>query len=132
MLCLNAIFPAYFFSHEFVNARPIRTGLDDENVFHELSRLLSRIKGNFQLTEIVSCDEYDVWVNYCTQITIESFRNWNWGVNADYYLMNFWSRMVATLPYLKGQKASNLETFVPEVSTVFFFLFLSLTTFLSL
>lgn len=91
------------------------TGLEEEDVFHELSRLLSRIKGNFQLTEIVSCDEYDRWANACAQLTVEAFRNWQWCPNADYYLMNFWSRMVATLPYLKGTKPSMLDTYVPEV-----------------
>lgn len=95
------------------------SGIEDEGVFHELSRLLARIKANFQLTEIVGVDEYERWVEYAARITVESLTSWQFGLNADHYLLSFWSRMVATLPYLKGPKPSLLDVFVPQIVEAF-------------
>ena len=51
--------------------------------------------------------------------TIDSFKHWQWAANSVYYLLSLWSRLVASMPYLKGDVPSQLESFVPQVITAF-------------
>ena len=51
--------------------------------------------------------------------TIDSFNHWQWAANSVYYLLSLWSRLVASMPYLKGDVPSQLESFVPQVITSF-------------
>ena len=50
--------------------------------------------------------------------TIDSFNHWQWAANSVYYLLSLWSRLVASMPYLKGDVPSQLESFVPQVITL--------------
>ena len=50
--------------------------------------------------------------------TIDSFKHWQWAANSVYYLLSLWSRLVASMPYLKGDVPSQLESFVPQVLTI--------------
>jgi hypothetical protein len=47
--------------------------------------------------------------------TIDSFKHWQWAANSVYYLLSLWSRLVASMPYLKGDVPSQLESYVPQV-----------------
>jgi len=47
-----------------------------EENYQEFCRLLSRIKPNYQLAELVSVDSYLEWVELCAQFTVDSFINW--------------------------------------------------------
>ena len=46
--------------------------------------------------------------------TIDSFKHWQWAANSMHYLLSLWSRLVAAMPYLKGNASSHLEKFVPQ------------------
>jgi exportin-7 len=51
--------------------------------------------------------------------TVDSFKHWEWANNSVYYLLSLWSRLVASMPYLKGETSSHLERYVPQVTTAF-------------
>ena len=41
--------------------------------------------------------------------TIDSFKHWQWASNSVYYLLSLWSRLVASMPYLKGSIPSQVR-----------------------
>ena len=51
--------------------------------------------------------------------TVDSFKHWEWAANSVHYLLSLWSRLVASMPYLKGETPSHLESYVPQVITAF-------------
>ena len=60
-------------------------------------------------------DCYREWIVLVATFTIDSFKHWQWAANSVYYLLSLWSRLVASMPYLKGDVPSQLESFVPQV-----------------
>eukprot|EP00667_Euglena_gracilis_P000992 EG_transcript_991 len=97
-----------------------KKGLNDPDNYFEFCRLLSRIKPNYQLSELVSADAYGQWVELCAQFTIQSFINWRSTGKSHFFLLTLWSRLVSSQPYLKGgDKPSLLETFIPQVADAY-------------
>jgi len=94
-------------------------GLTEHDNYHELCRLLARLKANYQLSELVQADCYREWISLVATFTIDSFKHWQWAANSVYYLLSLWSRLVASMPYLKGDVPSQLESYVPQVITAF-------------
>ena len=94
-------------------------GLTQHANYHEICRLLARLKANYQLSELVASDAYAEWISIVATFTIDSFNHWQWAANSVYYLLSLWSRLVASMPYLKGDVPSQLESFVPQVITAF-------------
>ena len=125
-------------------------GLTHHANYHEMCRLLARLKANYQvrgtttpsprpvrsyasrssqwcapspaslpyneqLSELVASDGYAEWISIVATFTIDSFHHWQWAANSVYYLLSLWSRLVASMPYLKGDTPSQLESFVPQV-----------------
>eukprot|EP01062_Namystynia_karyoxenos_P054834 TRINITY_DN453_c0_g1_i2.p1 TRINITY_DN453_c0_g1~~TRINITY_DN453_c0_g1_i2.p1 ORF type:complete len:1126 (+),score=438.76 TRINITY_DN453_c0_g1_i2:162-3539(+) len=90
-------------------------GLSDQGNYHEFCRLLSRIKPNYQLSELVSAEYYEEWITLTAKFTIDSFVHWERSANCSYFLLGLWARLLSAQPYLKGDKPSKLEDFAPNV-----------------
>ena len=91
-------------------------GLDDPLSYIEFCRLLSRIKPNFQLAELIKNPNFDQWMKLCAEFTLESFRNWRQTHNSSYFLLSLWARLVAAKPYLTGQnKDTCIDQYAPSV-----------------
>eukprot|EP01080_Neovahlkampfia_damariscottae_P008717 gene8717-663_t len=89
--------------------------LSDDDCYHQFCRLLTRLKSNFQLKELVACKDYPNFIKSCAVFTVESFTNPISSSHCLYYLMNFWSRLVASHPYL-GKKIPFKHLFsVPKI-----------------
>lgn len=101
------------------NVLQTQAGLRQHENYHELCRLLARIKANYQLGELVVADAYDEWIQLVAAFTVDSFQHWQWASNSVYYLLSLWSRLVSSIPYLKGDASSNLEKYVPQVTRAF-------------
>ncbi|KAG2373543.1 hypothetical protein C9374_012006 [Naegleria lovaniensis] len=93
-----------------------RFGLDDQDTYNEFCRLLARIKSNFQLNEFVICKGYVQWLDLSATFSQESFKSLEWSNQSVYYILNLWSRLVASKPYLKAEHESYLDKYVPEIS----------------
>lgn len=84
-------------------------GLGEEENFHEFCRLLSRVKSNFQLSEMVKSEVYPDLLSLIADFTIKSFQSCPFASNSVYYLLQLWSRMVTSVAYLKGDGESHLD-----------------------
>ncbi|KAL5715586.1 hypothetical protein ACHQM5_017387 [Ranunculus cassubicifolius] len=94
-------------------------GLADHENYHEYCRLLGRFKVNYQLSELVNVDGYSDWIRLVAELTSKSLQSWQWASSSVYYLLGLWSRLVTSVPYLKGDTPSLLEEFVPRITEGF-------------
>ncbi|XP_021639387.2 uncharacterized protein LOC110634618 isoform X4 [Hevea brasiliensis] len=94
-------------------------GLTDHDNYHEYCRLLGRFRVNYQLSELVNVDGYGDWIRLVAEFTIKSLQSWQWASSSVYYLLGLWSRLVTSVPYLKGDAPSLLDEFVPKITEGF-------------
>ena len=78
-------------------------GLDEPENYHEFCRLLGRLKASYQLSELVKTPDFGAWIQMAKDFTIKSFSLWDECMNSIHYLLALWGRMVAALPYLRGE-----------------------------
>lgn len=90
-------------------------GLADHDNYNEFCRLLGRFKVNYQLSELVNMDGYSSWISMVTEFTLKSLQSWQWASGSVYYLLGLWSRLVTSVPYLKGNAPNLLNEFVPKI-----------------
>ncbi|KAJ6838433.1 exportin-7 [Iris pallida] len=94
-------------------------GLADHDNYHEFCRLLGRFKVNYQLSELLSVEIYGEWIRLVAEFTTKSLLSWQWASSSVYYLLGLWSRLVMSVPYLKGDSPSLLEETVPKITEGF-------------
>ncbi|GAB4851808.1 hypothetical protein Ancab_031207 [Ancistrocladus abbreviatus] len=94
-------------------------GLGDHDNYHEFCRLLGRFKVHYQLQELVSMEGYNAWIGLVAGFTVKSLQSWQWAGSSICYLLGLWSRMVSSIPYLKGDFAVRLDEFVPKILETF-------------
>jgi exportin-7 len=63
----------------------------------------------------VAVDNYSEWIQLVADLTIQSLNAWSWAQGSVYYLLGLWSRLVSSMPYLKGDSPSLLDTNVPKI-----------------
>ncbi|CAK9199269.1 unnamed protein product [Sphagnum troendelagicum] len=111
-----------FLSHLMSGTREIlRTqhGLSKHENYHEYCRLLGRLKTNYQLSELVGVENYADWIRLVAEFTIQSLQSWQWASGSVYHLLGLWSRLVSSVPYLKSESPSLLDTFVPKITQAY-------------
>lgn len=96
-----------------------RTGLGEHANYHEFCRLLGRLKTNYQLSELVQVDGWHDWLALVAEFTVTSLQSWQWAAGSVYYLLSLWSRLVASVPYLKGEAPSLLDAYVPRITETY-------------
>ncbi|KAJ0103399.1 hypothetical protein Patl1_05763 [Pistacia atlantica] len=96
-----------------------KTGLADHDNYHEYCRLLGRFRVNYQLSELVNVEGYSDWIQLVAEFTLKSLQSWQWASSSVYYLLGLWSRLVTSVPYLKGDAPSLLDEFVPKITEGF-------------
>ncbi len=67
----------------------------------------------------VSVEAYHEWIRLVAAFTVHSLESWQWAAASVYYLLGLWSRLVSSLPYLKGEAPSLLETYVPKITRAY-------------
>jgi hypothetical protein len=63
----------------------------------------------------VAVDNYTEWIQLLAQLTIRSLNSWQWAQDSIFYLLGLWGRLVSSMPYLKGDSPSLLDTNVPQI-----------------
>ena len=96
-----------------------RTGLGEHENYHEFCRLLGRLKTNYQLSELVAVDGWHDWLALVADFTVTSLHSWQWARGSVYYLLSLWARLVASVPYLKGEAPSQLDQYVPRITQAY-------------
>ncbi|EFJ32102.1 hypothetical protein SELMODRAFT_87550 [Selaginella moellendorffii] len=111
-----------FLSHLLSGTREIlrtQQGLSEHVNYHEYCRLLGRLKTNYQLSELISVENYNDWIRLVAEFTIRSFQSWQWASGSVYYLLGLWSRLVSSVPYLKSNFPSLLDAYVPKITEAY-------------
>lgn len=111
-----------FLSHLMSGTREIlrtQQGLSEHENYHEYCRLLGRLKTNYQLSELVSVENYGDWIRLVAEFTIQSLQSWQWASGSVYYLLGLWSRLVSSVPYLKSDSPSLLDSYVPKITEAY-------------
>ncbi|XP_010543785.1 PREDICTED: exportin-7 isoform X2 [Tarenaya hassleriana] len=111
-----------FLAHLMTGTREILQtgkGLADHDNYHVFCRLLGRFRLNYQLSELVKMEGYGDWIQLVAEFTLKSLQSWQWASSSVYYLLGMWSRLVASVPYLKGDSPSLLDEFVPKITEGF-------------
>ena len=67
----------------------------------------------------VAVDNYTEWIQLVASMTISSLQSWQWASQSVYYLLGLWSRLVSSMPYLKGDSPSLLEANVPKITEAY-------------
>ena len=67
----------------------------------------------------VGVQNYQDWIRLVAELTVNSLNAWHWSGSSVYYLLGLWSRLVSSMPYLKGDSPSLLDTFVPKISRAY-------------
>ena len=96
-----------------------RTGLGEHENYHEFCRLLGRLKTNYQLAELVAVEGLPDWLALVADFTVTSLHSWQWARGSVYYLLSLWARLVASVPYLKGEAPSQLDQYVPRITQTY-------------
>ncbi|KAL4457497.1 hypothetical protein ABPG75_012362 [Micractinium tetrahymenae] len=96
-----------------------QSGLAHHANYHEFCRLLGRLKANYQLSELVGLESYKEWIQLVADFTISSLNSWQWASGSVYYLLGLWSRLVSSMPYLKGDAPSQLDVYVPKITRAY-------------
>ncbi|KAJ4771637.1 ARM repeat superfamily protein [Rhynchospora pubera] len=94
-------------------------GLANHDNYHEFCRLLGRFKVSYQLSELLSVEIYGEWIRLVAEFTAKSLQSWQWASSSVYYLLGLWSRLVTSVPYLKGDTPSLLDETVPKITEGF-------------
>ncbi|KAK9170577.1 hypothetical protein Syun_002717 [Stephania yunnanensis] len=121
-LFANDVQRSKFLAHLMTGTKEILQtgqGLADHDNYHEYCRLLGRFKANYQLQELVNVDGYSDWIRLVAEFTLKSLQSWQWASTSVYYLLGLWSRLVTSVPYLKGDSPSMLDEFVPKITEGF-------------
>ncbi|XP_066369486.1 uncharacterized protein [Miscanthus floridulus] len=111
-----------FLSHLMLGTKEILLtgqGLADHDNYHEFCRLLGRFKVNYQLAELLNVEFYGEWIGLVAEFTTRSLLSWQWASSSVYYLLSLWSRLVTSVPYLKGETPSLLDETVPKITEGF-------------
>ncbi|XP_072984276.1 uncharacterized protein [Typha latifolia] len=111
-----------FLSHLMAGTKEILQigqGLADHDNYHEFCRLLGRFKVNYQLSELLNVEFYGEWIRLVAEFTTKSLQSWQWASSSVYYLLGLWSRLVTSVPYLKGDTPSLLDETVPKITEGF-------------
>ncbi|KAK6014387.1 hypothetical protein OSTOST_20230, partial [Ostertagia ostertagi] len=93
--------------------------LTEQPAFHEFCRMVSRLKTNFQLCELIKVPDYAAVMRLLAQFTVESLRMMDLSANSTYFLLTFWQRMVTSVPYVRSSEDHLLNLCCPEIMTAF-------------
>ncbi|MFH4982898.1 hypothetical protein AB6A40_009607 [Gnathostoma spinigerum] len=87
--------------------------------FHEFCRIISRLKSNYQLSELIKVEEYSQLIPLLADFTEQSLRAFEFSSNSTYYLLSFWQRMVSSVPYLNSTDPHLLDVYCPKITAAF-------------
>lgn len=94
-------------------------GFNDPENYHEFCRLLSRLKANYQLGELVNVDCYPDAIALIAKFTVQSLQMWQFAPNSVHYLLSMWQKMVASIQFMKETSPHLLDRYTPEITRAY-------------
>ncbi|KAL3083211.1 hypothetical protein niasHS_011013 [Heterodera schachtii] len=93
--------------------------LNTADNFHQFCRVISRMKANYQVSELVKCDSFSELLNSLTKFTLECLSMSHFfTTNSIYYLISFWSKLAGSLGYARVD-VELISLCIPKVCTAF-------------
>ena len=83
-----------------------KQGLRNEECYHGFCRLLSRIKNNQQLNELIRAEGYHEWLEMTAAFTIDACSRLSETSNSMPYILGFWARLVSSVPYARVEQVA--------------------------
>eukprot|EP01031_Cornospumella_fuschlensis_P029111 gene29111-35131_t len=77
-------------------------GLRHVENFHEVCRVLGRLKASYQLSELCKLSNFLDFLEVSGEFTLTSLSSPSFSPPSLHYLLALWGRLVAALPYLRG------------------------------
>ena len=96
-----------------------RAGLDDEECYHEFSRLLGRINAANQLTELSSNPQFGAWIDEVFNFTASALRQIDHLPNSMHYLLGFWTALVAPTMSMGAKAPDQVKKYLEQVLLLF-------------
>eukprot|EP00697_Spironema_sp_BW2_P016657 gnl/Spiro4/8034_TR4230_c0_g1_i1.p1 gnl/Spiro4/8034_TR4230_c0_g1~~gnl/Spiro4/8034_TR4230_c0_g1_i1.p1 ORF type:complete len:1070 (+),score=209.44 gnl/Spiro4/8034_TR4230_c0_g1_i1:195-3404(+) len=93
-------------------------GLTNQQTFHQFCRLLSRLQ-TYELNELVTTNHYRQFMDGFADFTGKALQNWEWTVKGLEFILGVWAHLVSSLPNLKHDHPTLLETYVPQLIQTF-------------
>jgi exportin-7 len=81
-------------------------GLSHEDCFHGFARLLSRVRSNYQLNDLIKVEGYTEWLDLVAQFTIAACGKPTWCANSMHYILGLWARLVSAIPYVRLENST--------------------------
>lgn len=94
-------------------------GFNNPENYHEFCRLLSRLKANYQLGELVSVDCYPEAISLIAKFTVQSLQMWQFAPNSVHYILSLWQKMVASIQFMKETSPHLLDRYTPEITRAY-------------
>eukprot|EP01100_Stratorugosa_tubuloviscum_P000716 TRINITY_DN1158_c3_g1_i1.p1 TRINITY_DN1158_c3_g1~~TRINITY_DN1158_c3_g1_i1.p1 ORF type:complete len:1079 (-),score=426.68 TRINITY_DN1158_c3_g1_i1:10-3246(-) len=91
------------------------TGLREVALHHECCRMLARLKSNYQLVTLLSAEAFKDWIAIVSNFSVSTMQAWQWAPNSVFYLLTFWSRLIAATAYIRHDHIPLLEKNVQQV-----------------
>ncbi|GFE54549.1 importin-beta N-terminal domain-containing protein [Babesia ovis] len=96
-----------------------KTGLSNDDCYHELCRLLGKINASNQLSQLLQSSAFPMWIEQLHGFTMEALKNWQHMPNSKHYLLGVWAHMVVPLAYMRGKVPTVLETNILQITLEF-------------
>ncbi|SOV22469.1 Ran-binding protein,putative [Plasmodium sp. DRC-Itaito] len=75
-----------------------KIGLNDEDCFHEMCRLIGKIDTSVRLQELSTYSNFLSWCHNIYLFTMDGMKNWKYLCNSKHYLLGIWSNMLNIIP----------------------------------
>ncbi|KAK4471178.1 hypothetical protein MN116_005570 [Schistosoma mekongi] len=91
--------------------------LNNAEAYHEFCLLLSRLKCNYQLNELVALSDYSSFIELLTVFTVNCLKGYTIESNENslHYLLALWQRLVASIPYVHPPDTHMLDNATPQI-----------------
>ncbi|XP_065176889.1 exportin-7-like [Sycon ciliatum] len=93
--------------------------LMDRQTYHEFCCLLVRLKSNYQLSELIQCDNYAATIQLVAKFTVSSLESWQFSNNSIHYLLSLWQRLVSSMHYIPSTSNHMLDELAPEITKAY-------------
>lgn len=77
-------------------------GLNNPQNFHEMCRLISRLRPFYLLQDMIGVDCYVQFIDAVAKFTCNAFEQWRTTTQSQPLLLSFWMRMITSLPFLRS------------------------------
>jgi len=96
-----------------------KIGLQHQDCYHEMCRLLGKINAAHQLNELSATEVFRVWIDKVYSFTMDSLKSWDIMPNSKHYLLTFWANLVAPMLFLRDKAPQNLELCIQQITLAY-------------